>query len=390
MNTPWKTLACVAMLPLWLAACGGGGGSSSSSTATQNGTLKVAMTDAPSCGYSNVYVTVAKIRVNASASAGENDAGWYDINVASPQKIDLLSLSNGVLADLGETALPAGDYQQVRLVLAQNTGNTLANSVVPNGGSEQALDTPSATQSGYKIIRPFTVQPNTLVDLVLDFNACKSVVQHGNGSYALKPVVSATPTVVSGAIAGYVASNDVGATVYAEQNGQVVKGTIADNSGQFVLSPLVQSSTQGNYDIVIVKSGETTGIVRSVPVVVNSTTAVSTSQAPISLAASPSNTVSGTVTASADATVRALQSIGSAPYEIAATNANLDTGNYSLTLPTAAPMVGTYSGSLPVALSAVTAAAGQYSIEADAASGATQSTSVNVGAGSQSNVNFAF
>ena len=388
MKNAWKTLACAALMPVWLAACGGGGGSSDTTTPT--GTLKVSMTDAPSCGYNDVYVTVTKVRVNASANAGDNDTGWIDINLANPQKLDLLSLSNGVLADLGQTALPAGQYQQVRLVLAQNTGNTLANSIVPTGGSEEPLDTPSATQSGYKIIRPFTVQANTLVDLVLDFNACKSIVQRGNGSYALKPVVTATPTVVSGAIAGYVTQNDVGATVYAEQNGQVVKGTVTDNTGQFVLSPLVQSSTQGNYDVVIVKSGETTGIVRSVPVVVNTTTALSTSQVPIALAASASNTVSGTVTASADASVRALQSIDSASYEIASSNVNLDTGNYSLTLPTAAPMVGTYSGSLPVALTAVPAAAGQYGIEADAASGATQSSSVNISAGSQSNVNFSF
>ncbi|MDR3095461.1 MAG: DUF4382 domain-containing protein [Paraburkholderia sp.] len=390
MNASWKTLAGAGLTAVLLAACGGGGGGDSGTAAAQTGTLKVSMTDAPSCGYNNVYVTVTKIRVNASASAGDNDAGWYDVNVANPQKIDLLSLSNGVLADLGQTALPAGQYQQVRLVLAQNTGNTLSNSVVPTGGSEQALATPSATQSGYKINGPFTVQANTLVDLVLDFNACKSIVQHGNGSYALKPVVSATPMVVSGAIDGYVAANDVGATVYAEQNGQVVKGTVTDNTGHFVLSPLVQSSTQGNYDVVIVKTGETTGIVRAVPVSVNATTALSTSQAPISLDASASNPVSGTVTASADAAVRSLQSVNSASYEIAATNANLDTGAYSMTLSTAAPMIGTYAGSLPVALAAAPAAAGQYQVEADAANGATQSAAVNLSAGAQSNVNFSF
>ncbi|MGN5477302.1 DUF4382 domain-containing protein [Cupriavidus basilensis] len=49
--------------------------------------------------------------------------------------------------------------------------------MVPTGGTEQALlDTPSAVQSGIKINRPFTVAANTLSDLVLDFDACKSVV----------------------------------------------------------------------------------------------------------------------------------------------------------------------------------------------------------------------
>ncbi|AOJ11708.1 DUF4382 domain-containing protein [Burkholderia mayonis] len=386
MKTIWKILGLAAAASISLAGCGGGDGGSSA----QTGTLHVAMTDAPSCGFDHVYVTVAKVRVNMNAQAGDNDAGWSDVALATPQKIDLLSLTNGVLADLGQTALPAGQYQQVRLVLAQNQGNTLANSVVPTGGTEQPLATPSATQSGYKIIRPFTVQPNTLVDLVLDFNACKSIVQRGNGTYALKPVVTATPTVVSGAIDGYVAPNEAGATVYAEQNGQVVKGTFADSSGHFVLTPLVQSSTNGNYDIVIAQNNVSTGIVRSVPVVVNTTTSVSTSSVPIALPASTMNVVSGTVTASADAILRALQMVNSLPYEVASTNANLDTGAYALTLPTAAPIIGTYSGSLPVVMGAVPTAAGQYTIEADAANGATQQQPVNISTGSVSNVNFGF
>ncbi|AIO43585.1 DUF4382 domain-containing protein [Burkholderia cenocepacia] len=385
MNNIIKSALCAAFVPFVLAGCGGGddGGG------TQTGTLHVAMTDAPSCGFDHVYVTVSQVRVNANANAADNDGGWSTVSLATPQKIDLLSLTNGVLADLGQTALPAGQYQQVRLVLAQNQGNTLANSVVPTGGTEQALATPSATQSGYKIIQPFTVQPNTLVDLVLDFNACKSIVQRGNGSYALKPVVTAIPTVVSGAISGYVASAEAGATVYAEQGGKVVRGTVADSSGKFVLSPLIQSSTQGNYDVVIVQNHFASGIVRSVPVVVNTTTAVSASNAPITLPASTMSTVGGTVTASANAFVRALQTIDANAYEITSINANMDTGAYSLSVPAAAPIVGTYSGSLPVALAAAPAAAGQYTIEADAASGATQSANVNATT-SQSNVNFSF
>jgi len=386
MNNIIKTALCAAFVPFVLAGCGGGddGGS-----AAQTGTLHVAMTDAPSCGFDHVYITVSQVRVNANANAADNDAGWSTISLATPQKIDLLSLTNGVLADLGQTALPVGQYQQVRLVLQQNQGNNLANSVVPTGGAEQALATPSATQSGYKIIQPFTVQPNTLVDLVLDFNACKSIVQRGNGSYALKPVVTAVPTVVSGAISGYVASAEAGATVYAEQGGKVVRGTVADSSGKFVLSPLIQSSTQGNYDVVIVQNSFASGIVRSVPVVVNTTTAVSASTAPITLPASTMSTVSGTATASANALVRALQAIDAKAYEITSINANMDTGAYALNVPTAAPIVGTYSGSLPVALTAAPTVAGQYTIEADAASGATQSANVNA-ITSQSNVNFTF
>ncbi len=387
-----KKIIAVLPVPFIVVACGGGdGGSDNTQT---NGTLHVAMTDVPSCGFDHVFVTVNKVRVNSSSNAGDNDSGWTDIALPTPQKVDLLSLTNGVLFDIGRAPLPAGQYQQVRLVLNANQGNTLANSVVVSGTTNEVpLATPSATQSGFKIIQPFTVPANTLVDLILDFNACKSIVQQGNGSYSLKPVVTATLLTVSGTISGFVPAAQAGATVYAEQNGQIIRGTVADANGQFVLTPLVQSSTGGTYDVVVVDnklpSGHATGIIRAVPVTASATTTVSTSAAPITLPTSATNTVSGTATASAQASVRALQTISSLSYEIASTNARLDTGAYSLALPAAAPLIGTYSPALPIALSA-TSVAGQYSVQATSASGATQTSAANVSGGSQSGVNFNF
>ena len=154
-----------------------------------SGTLRIALTDAPACGYDHVYITVDRVRVHASSSAEDSDGGWSEVVVNPAQRIDLLDLTNGVLAELGQTPLPAGQYSQVRLVLRSNGTGTPANAVVPTGGSEIPLDTPSATQSGLKLVHGFTVQPNTLVDLVLDFDACKSIVKRGNsGRYNLKPV----------------------------------------------------------------------------------------------------------------------------------------------------------------------------------------------------------
>src|SRR5260370_4465673 len=217
MKKKWEGLLCALSIPVMLAGCGGGGGGDGASAPT--GTLHVAMTDAPSCGFDHVYVTVDKVRVNASSTAGDSDGGWTDIALPAPQKVDLLSLTNGVLTDLGRAPLAAGRYQQLRLVLVQNQGSTPANSVVVSGTTtEQPLTTPSATQSGYKIIRPFTVQPNTLVDLVLDFNACKSIVEKGNGSYSLQTVVTATPTGGRGTSPRHPAPAEAVGAVYSEHN----------------------------------------------------------------------------------------------------------------------------------------------------------------------------
>ena len=141
-----------------LAACGGGGSSS-----TAPGTLRVALTDAPACGYDEVNVTVQKVRVHQSGTAADTDSGWSEVVLNPARKINLLDLTNGVLEELGQTELPAGTYSQLRLQLASNGGTApLANSLVLTGGdgSEIPLDTPSAQQSGLKMNLNLTVQPN--------------------------------------------------------------------------------------------------------------------------------------------------------------------------------------------------------------------------------------
>src|SRR5512143_2533876 len=173
------------MAPSAAAPPAGGGGAGGSGGTGGSGTLRVALTDAPACGYDHVYITVDRVRVHASSSAMDSDGGWSEVIVNPAQRIDLLDLTNGVLAELGQTPLPAGQYTQVRLVLRPNGAGMPANAIVPSGSmSEIPLDTPSATQSGLKLVHGFTVQPNTMTDRVLDFDACRSIVKRGaSGRY---------------------------------------------------------------------------------------------------------------------------------------------------------------------------------------------------------------
>ncbi len=145
-----------ASLIILMVGCGGGGGDSSPQAGA--GTLNVSLTDAPAGGFTAVNVTISKVRVHQSNSASENDAGWIDITLNPARKINLLDLTNGVLEDLGQTSLSAGHYTQLRLVLVANSGTSMANSVVLSSdpaATEIALDTPSAVQSGIKLINEF-------------------------------------------------------------------------------------------------------------------------------------------------------------------------------------------------------------------------------------------
>ncbi len=221
-----------------LAACGGGGGGSSEPV-QQQGTLRVSLTDSPSCGYSNVFVTVEKVRVHQSASANDNAAGWSEIVLSPAKRVDVLTLTNGVLEGLGQMPLTAGQYQQVRLVLAENGSGALANALrLEPTGPDIPLATPSGQQSGLKLIRPFTVEPNRVSDLILDFLVCDSIVRRGNGTYALKPVIQILEAVNVAAIVGNVAAAHVpnagtgqeGALVTAQKNGVVVRATTPTRS----------------------------------------------------------------------------------------------------------------------------------------------------------------
>ena len=67
---------------------------------------------------------------------------------------------------------------------------------MPTGGTETALTTPSGQQSGLKMNVDIDVAADKVADVVLDFDACKSVVKRGNsGQYNLKPVIAVIPVV---------------------------------------------------------------------------------------------------------------------------------------------------------------------------------------------------
>jgi len=395
MKIPVRTLgllSAVAAAAL-LAACGGGGGDS-------NGTLGVALTDAPSCGYDAVNVTVNKVRVHQSATANENDAGWTDITLNPARKINLLNLTNGALEDLGQTPLAAGHYTQLRLVLDPNTGSGLANSVVPTGSTaEISLDTPSAVQSGIKLINQFDVAAGQRVDLVLDFDACKSIVKKGNGGFALKPVVKVIPTVLNG-IDGFVSPALLGkhVMVTAQQNGTIVAATAPNaTTGEFFLARLVP----GNYDVVITADNSATAVISTVPVAsTTSTVMVSSSAAPINLlaAATGPGVISGTVTLNPPSStevafVTAKQSFAAGPtVAVKYQGVDVSTGAYALTLPIVAPQLAPYSATLPLVFTTQTntvPGTGKYKVEAAANGYVTQTAaSVDISTVNQNAVNF--
>ncbi|MET0391440.1 MAG: DUF4382 domain-containing protein [Polyangiales bacterium] len=118
---------------------------------------------------------------DASAPEASRDNGWLSVSDRC-QSLDLLQLRDGLTAELGLSALPAGDYGQIRLEVKQ------ASIVVD--GETFAMTIPSGARSGIKIIHGFTVEPAVLTTLALDFDAERSVHHAPGRGYMMSPVIA--------------------------------------------------------------------------------------------------------------------------------------------------------------------------------------------------------
>lgn len=373
-----------------LVACGSGGGGGGA----ESGSLRLALTDRPACGYDAVFVTIQKVRVHQSGTAGESDAGWSEIVLQPAKRVDLVTLQNGVLAELGQTPLPTGKYTQLRLVLVANDATTpLANSVIPTGGTETPLTTPSAFQTGLKLNVNIDVEADKLADFVLDFEACRSVVKRGNsGEYNLKPVVSVTPRIFTGIIGFVHTALAVGTTeVSAQLAGVPIKSTTPDATGKFVLGPIAD----GSYDIVVSAAGRATATVVSVPASSAANTVLNDATLPIDPPVSVTHTVSGTVTitpavAPIDAVVVARKIYTGGPtVEVAGGPVDGDTGAFSYVLPSGAPVKSAFVTPLAFAVDGATPT-GNYTLVATTGALAPKSLVVNLTTADVSGANFAF
>ena len=275
-----------ALAGVWI-ACGGNGGAARS--VANPATTTVTISDPATCSssangpYSHVFVSIADVQINSSATAGDTDSSWVDLTPelkSSPKQIDLLGAADTqcFLANLGSTtALQPGTYQQIRIILADNTtlvsanqcGSAGANCIVlassPN--SPQPLLLSSESKTGIKIPSGqiaggnFTVAAGQTKDLNIDFNTCASIVAQGNGQYRLKPVlhageVSLNSTAISGRLidnatmAPVQGGKSIVALEQKDSNGidRVIMQTTPAADGSFIFCPV----PAGTYDVVAV------------------------------------------------------------------------------------------------------------------------------------------
>ena len=187
----------------------------------KNYPYNVRMTDAPG-PYEKVNIDLQAVEVKGSTGQTvtlNTTAGIYD----------LLELSNGVNKLIATSTLFDAKVSQIRLILGPN------NSVVV-GGITYPLSTPSAEQSGLKLLVNQTLEADIQNEIMIDFDANVSVIETGNGTYKLKPVLRTVVTAISGNIIGSITPIGMFATVSATSSAGVVYSSNVNNLGFFQIS----------------------------------------------------------------------------------------------------------------------------------------------------------
>lgn len=216
-------IAIVLMLGLSFVSC-------TKNTSSTPSTLNVKMTDAPG-PYEAVNIDLQGVEVT-----GNNNTVMLN---TSKGIYNLLDLANGKDILLGTGSLNEGSVEQIRLILGSN------NTIVVNNVS-YPLSTPSADQSGLKLQVHQTLVGGVTYSILLDFDANQSIVETGNGTYKLKPVIRTIDTAISGSIKGMISPVGLKATVTAT-SATASYSSVVNTSGNFLISGV----PSGIYSVVI-------------------------------------------------------------------------------------------------------------------------------------------
>ncbi|MGY6547320.1 DUF4382 domain-containing protein [Arthrospiribacter ruber] len=204
-----------------------------------NAKVNVLLVDAPA-EYDEVWVEVLEVRILPSDRDENSGSAWISIpHESNDRKINLLSLVGNNDAHLGSVEVPAGRVSQIRLILGDDN-------YLVKDGNRIDLKTPSAQQSGLKLQVNKEFEAGREYDLVIDFDAGRSIVRAGNsGNYILKPVLRVVAETAS-SIQGTILPVEAEPRVTAVRNGDSFS-TFTDENGFYRLRGI----PAGTYNIVI-------------------------------------------------------------------------------------------------------------------------------------------
>ncbi|MGB5272120.1 MAG: DUF4382 domain-containing protein [Eudoraea sp.] len=248
------------------------------------GKISVKLTDAPFpydfIDEANVTIYKIETRVkNLDESKGDQDDSNFEVLYEGEQKVNLLTLTNGVTMAMGEAEVPVGSYDLVRVYIKEG-------SVVLKDGTTFDLKVPSGEQTGIKVfVNPaIEVFSSLSSDLLLDIDVSKSFIAKGNiesmggiTGFNFKPVIRASNMSTAGSLAGRVSKlvEEVetgidGVQISVWDGEEHITSTSTDESGNYMVLGL----EEGTYTIQAEAMDYTTNIKEDVAILAANKTTV--------------------------------------------------------------------------------------------------------------------
>ena len=203
-----------------------------------NAKLTLFLTDAPA-DFDEVNIEILRIEIRSTNDLG--DDYWRVIRFNNPGVYNLLEFRNGIDTLLSSVDLPPGRISQVRLIVGSNNSIMVDSSLMP-----LPLMLPSMQESGLKLNVHADLREGQEHKLWIDFDAARSIVETGNGTYLLKPVLRTFTLAETGSIKGNIQPQAADATVYAIAGLDTLAAIPDANTGDF----LIRGLTPGIWKVV--------------------------------------------------------------------------------------------------------------------------------------------
>ncbi|MBD3240920.1 MAG: DUF4382 domain-containing protein [Chitinivibrionales bacterium] len=185
-------LAAFVTVTVLLFSCSGDGlaGGSSETGNSGVGVLRVETFDAPPPrDVEHVYLTFTMVEIHSE------ERGWVVVSTDTIQ-VDFLTLVNGRVAQIVDTPVAVGDYDELRVSLVDTNWIVVAGETYP-------LTVPSGPTSGVRIHAMFTIAEDRSTLLYVDFDVSASIAPHDSG-FRMVPSFNAYDATICGRVTGSV------------------------------------------------------------------------------------------------------------------------------------------------------------------------------------------
>lgn len=255
MQRSWAFILPLASLFLFTSC--GGGSSGSSVAGVETGSLSLSLSDATTDDYNAVYVTVKEVQVHKP----ENK--WQTLYTPM-NTVNLLELVNGVRENLGLAMLERGSYTQLRMIIGETPDlginmlsepHPFANYIIDKSDAYHELKVPGGFKTGVKVVHGFDIENTKTTELVLDFDASKSVVKAGkSGKWLLKPTIKVFDLKDCSSVGGSVNNGGGYPMEGALMSVQIYDPSAADPKDRVTVQTSTLTDFDGHY-VIFVHSG---------------------------------------------------------------------------------------------------------------------------------------